>query len=161
MREAENLAEAEARALADRLGGEEGLECAFEHFGRHSAAGVGDADLHIFAGANVADLVGGELHVLGGDTHHPLTVHRVAGVYGKIDDRIFELVRVDIDRPGIEGEVDFDTDALAQSPVEQVGHAADQIPAVDALGQQAARNGRRRGGGGSARRRGSRLPSRC
>ena len=63
--EAEDLAEAEAGALADRLGGEEGLERALEHLGRHAAAGVGDADLHIFAGADVADLVGGERDVLG------------------------------------------------------------------------------------------------
>ena len=58
--EAEDLAEAEAGALADRLGGEERLERAVEHLRRHPAAGVGDADLHIFAGADVADLVGGE-----------------------------------------------------------------------------------------------------
>ena len=55
--EAENLAEAEAGALADRLGREEGLERAFEHVGRHAAAGVGDADLHIIAGADVAHLL--------------------------------------------------------------------------------------------------------
>src|SRR5439155_10218662 len=65
MGEAENLTEAEARALADRLGGEEGFERMLYHFGSHSAAGVGDADLHIIAGANVADLVGGELHIFG------------------------------------------------------------------------------------------------
>ena len=58
--EAEDLAEAEAGALADRLGREEGLERALHDFGGHSAAGVGDADPHIFAGADVADLVGGE-----------------------------------------------------------------------------------------------------
>ena len=63
--EAEDLAEAEAGALADRLGGEEGLERALEHVGRHAAAGVGDADLDIIAGADVADLVGGEGDVLG------------------------------------------------------------------------------------------------
>ena len=48
--EAENLAEAEAGALADRLGGEEGLEHALEMLGRHAAAGVGDADADIVAG---------------------------------------------------------------------------------------------------------------
>ena len=67
--EPENLAEAEAGALADRLGGEEGLERAVEHLGLHPAAGVGDADPHIIAGANVADLVGGERHILGRDAH--------------------------------------------------------------------------------------------
>ena len=64
VREAEDLAEAEAGALADRLGREEGLERALEHLGGHAAAGVGDADPDIIAGADVADLVGRERDVL-------------------------------------------------------------------------------------------------
>ena len=42
--EAENLAEPEAGALADRLGGEERLEHALQHLGRHAAAGIGHRD---------------------------------------------------------------------------------------------------------------------
>ena len=61
---AEDLAEAETSALADRLGGEEGLERAVEHSRGHPAAGVGDADLHIFARTDVADLVRSEAHIL-------------------------------------------------------------------------------------------------
>ena len=67
--EAEDLAEAEAGALADRLGGEEGLERALAHFGGHAAAGVGDRDADIFAGADVADFIGREGHIGGGDAH--------------------------------------------------------------------------------------------
>ena len=65
VREAENLAEAETGALADRLGGEERLERALDDVGRHAAAGVGDADLHIIAGAHVADFIGGKADIAG------------------------------------------------------------------------------------------------
>ena len=99
--EAENLAEAEAGALAHRLGGEERLERAVEHFGRHPAAGVGDADPDIVAGADVADLVGGEGHVLGRDAHQAAAVHRIAGVDREVEDRVLELVGIDIGRPGV------------------------------------------------------------
>src|SRR3546814_14922857 len=40
--EAEDLAEAEPGALADRLGGEKRLEHTLQHHGRHAAAGVGN-----------------------------------------------------------------------------------------------------------------------
>ena len=49
--ETENLAEAEAGALADLLGREEGLERALLDLGGHAAAGVGHLDAQIFAGA--------------------------------------------------------------------------------------------------------------
>ena len=66
----------------------------------------------------------------------PVAVHRVARVDREVEDRVFELVRIDVGRPGVGLEVDLDADALAERPVEQVGHAADQLAAVDALGQQ-------------------------
>ncbi len=65
----EDLAESEAGALADGFGCEEGLERSVEHGRGHSAASVGDADLHIFARANVADLVRREARIFGRDAH--------------------------------------------------------------------------------------------
>ena len=129
------------------------------HFGRHAAAGVGDGEADIIAAADVADLVGGERHVGGGDAHRPGAVHRVARVDREVDDGVLELVRIDEDRPGVGVDGEFDGDPLAERPVEQVGHARDQFAAVDALGQQAARSGRTTASGGSARRRGWRPPS--
>src|SRR5574338_81701 len=134
--EAKNLAEPKAGALAHRLGGEEGFERALLHFGAHPAAGIGDADLHIIAGADIADLVGGDLHVAGVDAHHSLAVHRVAGVDREVENRMLELVRVDISGPGIGGEIDLDADALAERPVAQVGHPRNQLAAVDPLWEQ-------------------------
>ena len=58
VREAEDLAQSQPGALADRLGGEERLERPLEHLGGHAAAGVADADPDIFARTDVADLVG-------------------------------------------------------------------------------------------------------
>ena len=52
--------EAEAGALADRLGGEEGLEHPVEMLGRDAAAGVGDPDPDIVAGGEIGDLGLGE-----------------------------------------------------------------------------------------------------
>ena len=123
MGEAEDLAEAEAGALADRLGGEERLERAFPDFLGHAAAGVGDRKLEIFAGLDVADGIGGHGHILGGDRQAAVAVHRVAGVDREIEDRIFELVRIDEHRPGFGVEPGLDLDPLAQRAVEQVGHA--------------------------------------
>ena len=47
---------------------------------------------------------------------------------------ILELMRVDVDRPGLVGELDVDRDPLSQRSVEQVGHASDQLRRVDPLG---------------------------
>ena len=85
---------------------------------------------------DVADLVGLQGDVGGADAHHAGAVHRVAGVDREVDDGVLELVRIDVGRPGVGGEVDLDLDPLAQRPVEQVGHAGDQLAAVDPLGQQ-------------------------
>jgi hypothetical protein len=54
--ERENLRHSEPRALAERLGGEEGLEHPMEMLRRDAAAGVGDGDLHIVAGRQLLDL---------------------------------------------------------------------------------------------------------
>src|SRR3546814_15689834 len=51
MHEAENLAEAEARPLAPRFGGEEGFEHAGEGFGRYAAVVVPAAEAYIFPAA--------------------------------------------------------------------------------------------------------------
>src|SRR3546814_20698069 len=61
MHEAENLAEAEARPLAHRFGGEEGFEHAGEDLGRHAAAVVADAERYIFPAGAFSDLMVGVL----------------------------------------------------------------------------------------------------
>ena len=62
--EAEDLGEAEPGALADRLGGEEGLEHPVEMLGRDAGAGVGDADPDIVAAGQIVDLGLGERDIV-------------------------------------------------------------------------------------------------
>jgi hypothetical protein len=45
--------QAEPGALADRLGGEERIEGARHHIGRHAGAGVANAQRHILAGRQI------------------------------------------------------------------------------------------------------------
>src|SRR3546814_3752696 len=56
------LAEAEAGALAHALGGEEGVEGALHHLGRHAGAAVGDRHHHILPGQDV--VVGGGIGIV-------------------------------------------------------------------------------------------------
>ena len=66
----------------------------------------------------------------------PVAVHRVARIDRQVDDRILQLVRVDEHRPRASSAKIGDLDPLAQRPVQQLAHAADQDGAVDPLGHQ-------------------------
>ena len=50
MRETMNLREAQSGALADRLGGEEGIEYLAQHVGRDAGTVVGHGDRDVVAG---------------------------------------------------------------------------------------------------------------
>ena len=63
-------------------------------------------------------------------------VHRVAGVDGEVEDRIFELGRVGPDVPGLGGEAGVDGDPLADRAVDQLEHVLDQLGRRDRVGQQ-------------------------
>src|SRR5207253_9577863 len=54
--EAEHLAQPEPGALARDFGREERLERAIDHLARHAGAGIGDGDLHVLAGREIAVL---------------------------------------------------------------------------------------------------------
>src|SRR3546814_1088826 len=53
--------EADAGALADRLGGEEGIEDARADFGRHAGAAVAHGDAHLPAGCPLGRSLGREI----------------------------------------------------------------------------------------------------
>ena len=98
-REAEELRESETGALAERLGGEEGLENAVEILRRDAAAGVLDRDPDEVAGWQRLDLAGAKGDILDRDCQLAGAVHRVAGVDGKVEDRVVELGAVGPDQP--------------------------------------------------------------
>jgi hypothetical protein len=78
-----DLAQAEATALADRLGGEEGLEGIRTHVRRHAHAGIDHREHDVFArrGCGVGDAAAPrERSVPDADPHEPALGHRVARV---------------------------------------------------------------------------------
>ncbi len=95
--EAVDHRQAKPRALADRLGGEERVEGALDHLGRHAGTGVGDADADVLAGTHAARVgsVGAvEVCVAGLDGERATVGHGVAGIDDQVEDRALELVGV-------------------------------------------------------------------
>jgi hypothetical protein len=100
--EAVDLAQAEAGALADLLGGEERLEHALHRLLVHADAGVGHGDGHVVArlGIGVAGGVGAvEPDVRGLDEQLPASRHRIARVHGEVEDGALELVGIRLRPP--------------------------------------------------------------
>ena len=114
----------------------EGFESALADFVRHTTTGVADRELQIFARANVADLVGCESDILRRDRKRARSFHGVAGVDGQVKDRVLQLVRVDEYRPGVGAKPGLDLDSLTERAVEQFGHAANQLAAIDTFRKQ-------------------------
>ena len=117
-----DLAEAEAGALADILGGEEGIERTRLHLGRHADPGIADRDTDIIARRKVFLLTGiGRVERDIGRLDHQLAAigHGVAGVDRQVDDRGFQLGLIDRARPDIAIELKFHDDLFAQRPFEQ------------------------------------------
>ena len=97
--EAEHHAEPEAGALADLLGGEEGIEHPFEQRGGNAGAGVADGDHDIVAGRDLAvhaRIVFVEKDVAGLERELAAVGHGVARIDRQIEHGRGELVR---DRP--------------------------------------------------------------
>ena len=86
----------QAAALAEALGGEEGLEDPRLRGLVHADAGVGDADAHMAAGQHLGlgRLGRVEQALVGLDAQLAALGHRVAGVDRQVQDRALELVRV-------------------------------------------------------------------
>jgi hypothetical protein len=137
--EAIDHGEAEPRALADLLRGEERLEHLFQHLAGHADAGIGDRDHHVLARPDLAvrgriGLV--EMGVGGLDRELAAARHGVAGIDDEIEERAFELVLVGVREPQPAGEHGLNGDPLAKRPPEEIGHAADEPVEVDGLGLQ-------------------------
>ena len=132
--EGEDLAEAEARALARFLGGEEGLEDALGDLGRHAAAVVGDAERDVLARLAAADRLRFQHGRARHDADRAAAVDRVARVDREVEDDVLELDAVGADAPAVGAVLRDQGDAVAQRPVEQVRHVGDQRRGGDRLG---------------------------
>ena len=132
--EAEHHAEPEAGALADLLGGEEGIEHPLDEGGGDAGAGVAHGDHHIIARRDLAvhaGVVFVEIDVAGLERELAAIGHGIARVEGKIENRRRELVRVDQRRPGVLGQQRRDLDVFAERRVQQFGGLQHQRIDVD------------------------------
>ena len=130
--EAVDHRQAQTGALADGLGGEEGVEHAAHYALRNAAAGVADAQFHVIAGAEGA--VGrGEYAVqmaVGGlDGELAAVGHGIARVDHQVEQGAFQLVGVGFGGPQLIGEAHLQGDAFVDAALQQFAHGADQ--AVD------------------------------
>ena len=135
--EPEHLAETQPGALADALGGVEGLEDAIQLVGGDAMAGIADGD-----GDEVALDAGMGAHgrhvAAGADLHlqRPLPVHGVAGVRGHVDDGGVELARVRVDEAGLVRRRERDVDARAGQGGDHAAHRLQVGVHVEQLGLQ-------------------------
>ena len=128
--EAMHLGEAEARSLADLLGGEERLEDARLNLVRHADARVGNREPHVVA---IETLVPDASAILRRHRNHAAVRHGVAGVHGEVQDHEFKLAGVDLDGPEIVGEVELDVHVSPETAVEQFAHPLELPREVERL----------------------------
>ena len=117
--------QAEAGALADFLGGEEGLERALEHFGRHADAGVADGELDIVAVLEVG-VAADAAPASADEGQHAAVGHCVAGVDREVEHRDLELGRIGHHRHHRLVEIELLGDPGAEHVAQQRPHVLDQ-----------------------------------
>ncbi len=131
--------EAEPGSLADFLGREERLEDLVDDLGRYAGAGIGDIDAHVVGGRHaVVGQSRGFIRRDVGRLHGQLAAirHRVAGVDREIDDHLFELRDVDLDRPEVAAVHEVELDLLADQAPQQHGQIGQGVAEVEHLRPQ-------------------------
>jgi hypothetical protein len=126
--------EPQARPLALRLGGEEGLEEVRQGRRVHPAPGVADREPHVLPGdgLHVAGAVRLAQRVAAGLDGHPAgAVDRVAAVDAEVGEDLVELERVHADRPQPRAGLPLEGDALADEAPEHPEHARDALVQVE------------------------------
>ena len=123
MREAVNLRKAETGSLADRLGGEEGIEYLAQNVIRNSDTGILNPD---------QDPVG--LLVFRGNGDNAAVRHRVPGIDDQIDQRRFKLREIRDHRPYGILDIELQRDGISEAAVEDVAQRRDPPGKVDRLG---------------------------
>ena len=129
MHEAVNLRQSQTGALADRLGGEEGIEDLAEDIGRDAGAGILHRNRDMTAGAS---LVAGR-NVMRRNRDDAAAGHGVARVDDEIDQRRFEFGDVDHDRPDAPADVELQRHRAADAGIEHFAHRVDAFGDIDDL----------------------------
>ena len=119
--------QAEPGALADALGGEEGLDRALARGVVHAQAGVGHRHDDVVAVREPVDraVLAGRT-VVHAEREHAALGHRVAGVDAEVEDGHLELVGIGDRRPQATVDLDAHLHPRAAGTVDQLGHSGDQ-----------------------------------
>ena len=133
-----DLAQAEAGALADFLGGEEGIEGLGDDLLGHADAVVAHRDLNILPGRDRKGLRDQIIHVsVGSLDREPAAVsHRIAGIDAKVEDGVFKLARIGLHLPEPGAQNRLQADGFAERPAQQIGHTRDHLVRVQRLRRQ-------------------------
>lgn len=75
-------------------------------------------------------------HSTGRDRQHSLTVHCIARIYGKVDDRILKLCPIRQGMNGLVGGVRFQNDARSNERTDHIAHVVDAGTKVEQFGCQ-------------------------
>ena len=134
--EAIDLAETQTRALADRLGGEEGFEDAGNDVGRHARAVVRHRHADIVAGGEVRDLARSHGTGTGLNRDTALVADRVAGVDHEVEQGRLELGGVNVDPCAAALQLEFELHRLADGAAQQGLALADLGVEIHRLGAQ-------------------------
>ncbi len=138
---AEHLAEAQAGAFAEALGGEEWLEHAVHHLGRHPGAVVRDFEHHMLA-LEAFGLAGQDL-VVRADLERTALGHRVACVERQVQEHQLERACIRVDRPQLVRDLGDNLDVAAQRRTHQGRDVREELLEVDLLDLERLRAGER------------------
>ena len=153
-----DLAQAEAGALADFLGGEERIEGARAASQRSMPTPVSITAIITYSPGSTRSGERGDVvrHRDCGSRSRSISLppsrHGVAGVERQIDEGVLELVRIDEGAPESVREHGLQRDRLAERPLQQIADSADERVGVHRLRRERLPGARRRAGGRSAPR---------
>ena len=137
LREAEDLAQSEARSLADVLGREERLEDVLDLIGGDAGPRVLDAYRdEVATDRRVAANRRNDRDGMHSDGEGALAVHGVPGIDGHVHEGRVELARVGVDEAGLVREVGDHLDARTAQGADHVADGGDALAGVEDLGLQ-------------------------
>ncbi len=132
--EAIDLTEAEPGAFAVALCRKEGLESLRANVLAHARSRVGDRDPHEASGRRCG-LINFILCIGGFDREHSLAIHRIATIHSKIEDRVIQLIAVDMDLSEGGIEPPFNFDAASERLLKEIRERFDARVNVDCFGR--------------------------
>src|SRR6478609_1445355 len=124
-----DLREAQPGALADRFGGEEGIEYLAQHVRCDTGAGVVNRNRDVFAGIGFF----AKRAVMDGNRDRSAVRHRIARVDHEIDQRGLEFGDVDHDRPDASVDIELQPHRAVDAGVENIAHRIDSFGDIDRL----------------------------